>query len=118
MQTTTTTEWWEGEPFNAHMHGPDAGRPLVVQFGLPTCRLCPQATRDVEEMHNQWNFVHVHCDAHSDLAQELDVALLPALLVFHSPSKYALHQKLRDSDVKDVIKKHFMDQPLDTTAEF
>ena len=121
MRSTTTTGtigWWDEEPFRAHMSGPDAGRPLVVQFGLPTCRLCPQATSDVEEMRDQWNFVHVHCDAHSDLAQALDVALLPALLVFRSPTDYSLHQKLRGNDVKDVIKNQFMDQPLDTTAEF
>jgi len=124
MQTTTTAtasdarEWWEEEPFRAHMNGPDAARSLVVQFGLPTCALCPQATSDVEKMREKLDFVHVHCDAHSDLAAELGVAQLPALLVFHSPTDYTLHQKLRGTDVEDVIKKRFVDQPLDTNADF
>ena len=109
---------WDEEPFRAHMNGPDAARLLVVQFGLPTCALCPQATSDIEKMRNQLNFVHVHCDAHSDLAVALGVAPLPALLLFHNPPAYALHQKLRGTDVEDVIKNWFMDKPLDTNADF
>lgn len=120
MGTPTTVvdarAWWEGDPFRAHMRGPNAARPLVVQFGLPTCALCPQATADVELMQTKVPFVHVHCDAHSDLAAELNVALLPALLVFHGPTKHALYQKLRGDDVKDVIRRHCAQ--LDTTADF
>lgn len=118
MQTTVTDArtWWEEDPFHAHMNGPDAALPLLVQFGLPTCALCPQATADVKDMQDKIPFVHVHCDAHSDLAVELNIALLPALLVFHDPTKHALYQKLRGNDVKDVIRRHCVQ--LDTNVDF
>lgn len=96
-------EWCALQVFEAHA---DAGMPLLVQFGSDQCALCPQATLDLHAAVKYYDFRWTYQDASSDLSQELEVAALPAVLVFHDKSRYVLYQKLRGCDLKKVIREH------------
>jgi len=81
--------------------------PLVVQFGSEQCALCPQATLDLDALKKSYDFLWHYQDAiNSTIAEELDVTGLPALLVFHDTSNYTLYQRLRNTDVTEIIKEH------------
>lgn len=95
--------WFALQEFETHV---DAGMPLLVQFGSEWCALCPQATLDLHAAVKDYEFRWTYEDASSDLSQELEVVALPALLVFHDKTRYVLYQKLRGSDIKDVIREH------------
>ena len=78
--------------------------PIVVQFATQACKLCPEAARRINQLMSTHHFTWHHMDAtSSNLAIELDVTKLPAVLVFHSIDKYKLYQQLRDDDVNSVI---------------
>ena len=81
--------------------------PLVVQFGSEQCALCPQATLDLDAAKKSHDFVwHYEDVISSTLAEELNVTGLPALLVFHDATNYVLYQKLRGTDVTEIVKEH------------
>ena len=81
--------------------------PLVVQFGSEHCALCPKATLDLDVAKKSYDFAWQYEDATtSTLAEELDVTALPALLVFHDVYNYTLYQKLRGTDVVEILKEH------------
>ena len=83
--------------------------PLLVQFGSESCALCPKATLDIDNAKKSHNFEWKYEDvfkSDSGLAEELGVAALPALLVLHDVLNYTLYQKLRGTDVADIIKTH------------
>lgn len=83
------------------------GMPLIVQFGSEQCALCPQATLDIDKAKKEYEFRWTYEDAPtSPLAEELDVAALPAVLVFHDKENYVLYQKLRGDEVTEIIKEH------------
>ena len=80
---------------------------LVVQFGSEQCALCPKATLDLDKAKKSHDFVWRYEDATtSSFAEELEVTALPALLVFHDAFNYTLYQKLRGTDVVEIIKEH------------
>lgn len=97
--------------FREHTDGAHAAMPLVIQFGSEQCALCPQATLDldvaIKTHHFVWKYVDVFKAEH-DLAEELDVTALPALFIFHDAHRYTLYQKLRGTDVAEIIKEHCM----------
>ena len=83
--------------------------PLVVQFGSDACALCPKATLDIDCAKKSYNFEWKYEDvlkSDSGFAEELGVTALPALLVLHDVFDYTLYQKLRGTDVTDIIKTH------------
>ena len=81
--------------------------PLVVQFGSEQCALCPKATLDLDAAQKQYHFEWRHEDAIiSSLAEDLEVAALPALLVFCDHFNYTVYQKLRNDQVLEVVKFH------------
>lgn len=97
--------------FCKHMDSPDAAVPLVIQFGSEQCALCPQATLDLDKASKTHHFVWKYEDvftSETGLAEELNVTALPALFVFHSVDRFTLYQKLRGTEVLDVIKEHCM----------
>ena len=97
---------WCADPVIAE-YVPEAGVPLVVQFGSEQCALCPQATLDVDCAMKRYEFEWKYEDAHtSSLAEALDVAMLPAILVYHSAECYTLYQKLRGTNVMEIVKEH------------
>ena len=78
--------------------------PVVVQFATQACKLCPDASRRINRLMETHHFEWHHMDATvSNLAEELNVTKLPAVLVLHSANKYKLYQQLRDDDVNRVI---------------
>ena len=78
--------------------------PIVVQFATQACELCPDASQRINRLMDTHHFEWHHMDATiSDLAEELNVTKLPAVLVFHSVAKYRLYQQLRGDDVNRVI---------------
>ena len=87
-------------------HAKEEGMPLLVQFGSDQCALCPQATLDLHAAVKDYDFRWTYEDASSELSQELEVAALPAVLVFHDKTRYTLYQKLRGADVKALVKEH------------
>lgn len=90
-----------------HVSEHAADTPLVVQFGSERCALCPQATLDIDKAKKTHEFRWTYKDAPtSPLAEELGVAALPAVLVFHNETNYVLYQKLRGDEVTNVIKEH------------
>lgn len=105
MHGEPAPDWCANQAIAEHVQGD--GAPLVVQFGSEQCALCPQATLDVDCAMKRYEFKWKYEDAPtSSLAEELDVAMLPALLVFHSSSCYTLYQKLRGTNVAEIIKEH------------
>jgi len=78
--------------------------PIVVQFATQACALCPDASQRINQLMETHQFEWHHMDATiSNLAEELNVTKLPAVLVFHSVDKYRLYQQLRHDDVNRVI---------------
>jgi thiol-disulfide isomerase/thioredoxin len=97
----------DGQAVATHVDQHAAGMPLVVQFGSERCALCPQATLDIDKAKKAYEFRWTYEDAPtSALAEELGVAALPAVLVFHDKANYVLYQKLRGDEVTGVIKEH------------
>ena len=105
-------EWTRHELIQTHLvalQGRDqvAPLPLVVQFGSERCAMCPKATLDLDKAKKSHDFEWRYEDATtSTFAEELDVTALPALLVFHDAFNYTLYQKLRDTDVTEIVKEH------------
>ena len=78
--------------------------PLVVQFATKACVLCPDASQRINKLMETHLFEWHHMDATiSNLAEELEVTQLPAILVLHSRDNYRLYQQLRGNDVNRVI---------------
>ena len=100
-------EAFESELFKGHMSGQDAAKTLLVQFGSEQCALCPQATQSIDDAQKDFEFKWVYHDAlTSELAEELNITALPAILFFRSPTNYQTYQKLRGTDVTEKIKAH------------
>ena len=98
---------FESGLFKDHMSGQDADKTLLIQFGSEQCALCPQATHDIDYAQKDFEFKWVYHDAlKSELAEELNIAALPAILFFRSPTNYQTYQKLRGADVAEKIKAH------------
>ena len=92
--------------------------PLVVQFATQACVLCPDASQRIHRLMETHHFEWHHMDATvSNLAEELEVTKLPAILVFHSHDRYKLYQQLRDDDVNRVIDQE-CDKRLVLNADF
>lgn len=78
--------------------------PIVVQFATHACVLCPDASQRINKLMETHHFEWHHMDATtSNLAEELNVTKLPAVLVLHSADNYRLYQQLRDNEVNWVI---------------
>lgn len=78
--------------------------PLVVQFGTHSCALCPEASKRIHELVETHQFEWHYMDATtSQLAEELEVTKLPAIVVVHSEDRYTLYQQLRGDDVDKAI---------------
>tara|TARA_B100000767_G_C19559089_1_gene448274 strand:- start:370 stop:702 length:333 start_codon:yes stop_codon:yes gene_type:complete len=91
--------WWEAEKFTE-----PRAVPVVVQFTTETCALCPDATLKIDAVAKTHDFVwHIDNAFSSTLAEDLEVHQLPAILVFHSPEKYKVYEKLRGEDVTRVL---------------
>lgn len=98
-------------PFREHADSSNAAAPLVIQFGSEQCALCPQATLLLDGASKTHHFVWKYEDvftSETGLAEELNVTALPALFVFHDADRFTLYQKLRGTEVLDVIKEHCM----------
>ena len=88
------------EPFTANPQVP-----IVVQFGTMACALCPDVSRRINALMQTHVFEwHYHDATTSNLAVELTVSKLPAMLVFHTVEKYELYQKMRGDDVEQAIR--------------
>ena len=102
-------EWTKHDLIQAHLKARatlDVPTPLVLQFGSENCALCPKATLDIDAAQNFRSFEWKYNDAtSSELAEELEVTALPAMLVFHDLYNYTLYQKLRGLDIKEVIEE-------------
>lgn len=102
-------EWTKNETIQAHLKARatlDVATPLVLQFGSEQCALCPKATLDLDAAQKVRSFEWQYHDAiTSELAEELGVTALPAMLVFQDLDNYTLYQKMRGSDVTDVIEE-------------
>lgn len=78
--------------------------PLVVQFGSQACVLCPDASQRINKLMETHHFEWHYMDATiSQLAEELEVTKLPAIVVVHAADRYTLYQQLRDDDVNRII---------------
>ena len=103
-------EWTKHELLQEHvasLRGAPIPLPLVVQFGSEQCALCPKATLDLDLAQKAYQFDWKYQDATtSSFAEELEVTALPALLVFHDACNYTLYQKLRGTDVTEIVKEH------------
>ena len=78
--------------------------PLVVQFGSQACVLCPAASQRINKLMETHHFEWHYMDATiSQLAEELEVTKLPAIVVVHAADRYTLYQQLRDDDVDRII---------------
>ena len=101
MADMALEDWCE---LQSVVDSPKKNGPIVVQFGTQACVLCPDASQRLHKLMETHHFEWHHMDATiSDLAEELDVTKLPALLVLHSADKYKLYQQLRGDDVNRVI---------------
>ncbi len=107
-QSAESPDWCNHPAFGECVEEHHAsGMPLIVQFGSERCALCPQATLDIDKAKKEYEFRWTYHDAPtSTLAEELDVAALPAMLVFHDKGNYVLYQKLRGDEVTEIIKEH------------
>tara|TARA_B100000795_G_C22708078_1_gene402401 strand:- start:72 stop:449 length:378 start_codon:yes stop_codon:yes gene_type:complete len=88
----------------------DATQPLLMQFGSEQCALCPKATLDIDYAQKSFVFRWEYRDvlsSGSDIAEELEIVQLPAVLVFRSPTDYKVYQKLRGADIFAIIKENF-----------
>tara|TARA_Y100000589_G_scaffold327593_1_gene369758 strand:- start:261 stop:590 length:330 start_codon:yes stop_codon:yes gene_type:complete len=78
--------------------------PLVVQFGSQACVLCPAASQRLHKLMETHHFEWHYMDATiSELAEELEVTKLPAIVVVHAADRYTLYQQLRNDDVDRAI---------------
>ena len=101
------SQTFESVLFKDHMSGQDAAKTLLIQFGSEQCALCPQATHEIHEAQKDFEFKWVYHDAlTSELAEELNITALPAILFFRSPTDYQTYQKLRGTDVAEKIRAH------------
>jgi len=92
--------------------------PIVVQFATHACVLCPDASQRINKLMQTHHFEWHHMDATiSNLAEELEVTKLPAILVLHSRDRYKLYQQLRDDDVNRIIDQE-CDKRLVLDADF
>ena len=102
-------EWTNNEMIQAHLKARatlNVATPLVVQFGSEQCALCPKATLDLDAAQKVRSFEWKYHDATtSEFAEELEVTALPAMLVFHDLYNYTLYQKLRGSDITELIEE-------------
>lgn len=79
-------------------------RPVVIQFSTDACIHCPDATLKIDAVHKTHQFSwHLDDAIANDLAEELGVCQLPAILVFHSAQRYKLYQKLRGDDATRIL---------------
>jgi len=81
-----------------------------MQFGSEQCALCPKATLDIDYAQKSFVFRWEYRDvlsSGSDIAEELEIVQLPAVLVFRSPTDYKVYQKLRGADIFAIIKENF-----------
>ena len=103
-----TPDWDADWASNVKAHALSrSGMPLIVQFGSECCALCPQATLDMDLASKSYAFKWMYEDATTSiLAEELQVTALPALFVFHDQNRYKLYEKLRGTNIVDVIKQH------------
>ena len=102
------------------LRGVAAQEPLLLQFGSEQCALCPQATLDIDAAQKSFVFKWEYRDVlttGSDIAEELDIVQLPAVLVFRSATDYKVYQRLRGDDIRAIIKENF-EPRLVTDAEF
>ena len=93
------TDWWEEDRFTEPRTGP-----VVVQFSTEACALCPDATLKIDACIKTHDFEwHIDNAFTSNLAEELGVHALPAILVFHSVDRHKLYEKLRGDDVTRIL---------------
>ena len=95
--------------FREHRDSAQGCMPLIIQFGSEQCALCPKATIDMTDAVKAYDFVWKYEDvfkSETELAEELNVTALPALLVFHDRCNYKLYQKLRGEDVTKIVRDH------------
>lgn len=93
-------------------------KPVVVQFGTVACKLCPEASERLNNLVKVYHFEWHYMDATlSQLAEELQVTKLPAVLVFHSTDRYRLYQQLRGDEVDRAIQAQ-CERKLVLDAEF
>tara|TARA_B110000858_G_C17809459_1_gene480118 strand:+ start:2506 stop:2844 length:339 start_codon:yes stop_codon:yes gene_type:complete len=92
-------DWGELSPFLENLK-----LPIVVQFGKDQCAHCPDAALRVDGLMKTHQFTWQYHDATtSHLAEELNVHKLPAVLIFHSATKYKLYEQLRGDDINKII---------------
>jgi thioredoxin-like negative regulator of GroEL len=81
--------------------------PTIVQFGSEQCAHCPPATVVMSQLTADFEFVWVYQDCLSKLAEEFQIAKLPALAVWGGSVEHVLiYQGLRGDQVKDIVARH------------
>jgi thioredoxin-like negative regulator of GroEL len=81
--------------------------PTVLQFGSEACAHCPAATTLLSQLTADYNFSWVYQDCLSVLADEFQIARLPAIVVWSGDhTDVAIYQGLRGDQVREVVAKH------------
>lgn len=97
------TDWWDEDPFVGEL--PSS---LLIQFGSDACVHCPMITLMIDGMQNKRCFTWSYRDAMTnDLATELNITSLPAVLVYHANDNWILYERLRGNDVVEIIEEAF-----------
>lgn len=94
-----TLEEWE-------RYKDDAGEPVLLQCGSPTCVKCPAFSSQIEKLKATYKFTHVYVDTHNceeELLDELQVTQLPAYTLVHGDKAWA-QQSASPEQVMTVIK--------------
>ena len=115
MADMTVEDWGE---LASMVDAPKRKGPIVLQFGTQACVLCPDASQRINRLmathHFEWHYMDATL---SQLAEELQVTKLPAVLVFHSTDRYRLYQQLRGDEVDRAIQAQ-CERKLVLDAEF
>ena len=60
------------------------GNVLLLQFGNSKCVKCPEFSKEVEELKNNYTFMHCYCDTHlaEEILEEYGVTSVPSIVLF------------------------------------
>ena len=62
----------------------EEGHVLLLQFGNSSCIRCPAFSEAIEELKENYTFMHCYCDTHlaDDLLEEYGVTNVPSIVIF------------------------------------
>lgn len=95
VQTTEATEW-------AKERAVKQGVVLLLQFGNDACERCPEFAKALEDLKEEFNFMHAYCNTHyaEDLLETYLITKVPSFVIMNEH----MDSVFLDTDV-DTLKR-------------